>query len=75
MTALVRRRLPGTSPGSVDRAMRALGLAGVRRAKGIRTTISAKDGKRAGDLLDRAWAAAGTRSGDGPGDRPDRSPG
>jgi putative transposase len=42
MTALVRRRMPGFSPGSVDRAMRTLGLSGVRRAQGIRTTISAK---------------------------------
>ena len=57
MTALVRRRLPGTSPGSVDRAMRALGLAGVRRAKGIRTTIPAADGRRAGDLLNRDFTA------------------
>ena len=33
--------------------MRTLGLSGVRRDKGVRTTIPAKDGKRAGDLLDR----------------------
>jgi transposase InsO family protein len=57
MTALVRRRMPRASAGSVDRAMRALGLSGVRRAKGIRTTIPAKDGKRAGDLLDRDFTA------------------
>jgi transposase InsO family protein len=57
MTALVRRRMPGCSPGSVDRAMRTLGLSGIRRAKGIRTTIPAKDGKRAGDLLDRDFTA------------------
>jgi len=58
MTALVRRRrLPEASAGSVDRAMRALGLSGVRRDKGIRTTIAAKDGKRAGDLLDRDFTA------------------
>ena len=54
MTALVRRgRLPDASAGAVDRAMRILGLSGVRRDKGVRTTIPAKDGKRAGDLLDR----------------------
>lgn len=31
--------------------------------------MAAEDPLRAGDLLDRAWAAAGTRSGDGPGDQ------
>ncbi|TRY17221.1 DDE-type integrase/transposase/recombinase [Tessaracoccus rhinocerotis] len=59
MTALVRRQ-PGfaeASAGSVDRAMTALGLSGVRRGKGIRTTIPAKDGTRAGDLLDRDFTA------------------
>jgi hypothetical protein len=45
MTALVRRTtIPGASRGAIDRAMRALGLAGVRRDKGIRTMIPAKDG-------------------------------
>lgn len=48
MTPLVRRSLPDAPPGAVDRAMRSLGLSGVRRAKGIRTTIPAKDGRRAG---------------------------
>lgn len=58
MTALLRRRnLPEVSPGAVDRAMRTLGLSGVRRDKGMRTTIPAKDGKRAGDLLDRVFTA------------------
>jgi len=57
MTALVRRTSRGVSPGSVDRAMRTLGLQGVRRSKGIRTTIRAKDGRRAGDLLDRDFTA------------------
>ena len=38
--------------------MRTLGLQGIRRAKGIRTTIPAKDGRRAGDLLDRDFTAA-----------------
>ena len=58
MTALVRRRrLPGASAGSINRAMRMLGLSGVRRDKGVRTTIAAKDGKRAGDLLDRVFTA------------------
>jgi putative transposase len=58
MTALLRRSTdPAVSAGAVDRAMRALGLSGVRRDKGIRTTIPAKDGKRAGDLLDRDFTA------------------
>jgi putative transposase len=57
MTALVRRSMAQASPGSVDRAMRTLGLWGIRRAKGVRTTIPAKDGKRAGDLLDRDFTA------------------
>ncbi len=57
MTALIKRSMPSASPGSVDRAMKALGLNGIRRAKGIRTTIPAKDGKRAGDLLDRDFTA------------------
>ena len=37
--------------------MRTLGLAGVRRDKHVRTTIPAKDGVRAGDLLDRQFSA------------------
>ncbi|WP_341361322.1 IS3 family transposase [Georgenia sp. M64] len=57
MSALVRRRVPESSPGAVDRAMRALGLSGIRRAKGLRTTIPARDGRRAGDLLDRDFTA------------------
>jgi putative transposase len=58
MTAYVRRTaVPDASAGAVDRAMRTLGLEGVRRAKKVRTTIPAKDGKRAGDLLDRDFTA------------------
>lgn len=57
MTALVRRALPDASRGAVDRAMRSLDLYGIRRAKGVRTTIPAKDGRRAGDLLDRDFTA------------------
>jgi transposase InsO family protein len=49
MTAYLRRAaIPEASAGSVDRAM---------RDKGIRTTIPAKDGIRAGDLLDRDFTA------------------
>jgi transposase InsO family protein len=58
MTRLVRRSLPDASPGSVDRAMRSFGLQGIRRSKGIRTTIPSKNGKRAGDLLNRDFTAA-----------------
>jgi len=58
MTKFVQRSLPDASPGSVDRAMKALGLKGIRRAKGVRTTIPGKDGKRAGDLLNRDFTAA-----------------
>ncbi len=59
MTACVRRNGHRDATfGSVDRAMKALGLNGVRRDKGVRTTIPAKDGHRAGDLLDRDFTAA-----------------
>ena len=57
MTALVRRSNPGASPGAVDRAIKSLDLQGIRRSKGIRTTIRSKDGNRAGDLLDRNFTA------------------
>jgi len=58
MTALIRRTsLADASRGAVDRAMRALGLAGITRAKAVRTTIPAKDGVRAGDLLNRDFTA------------------
>lgn len=57
MTALIRRRLPDASWGAVDRAMRGLGLSGIRRDKTVRTTIPAKDGIRAGDLLNRDFTA------------------
>ena len=59
MTAYLRRPvMPEASAGSVDRAMRTLELVGVRRDKGVRTTIPAKDGTRAADLLDRDFTAA-----------------
>jgi putative transposase len=58
MVALLRRTsMPRVSFGAVDRAMRTLGLVGVRRDKGVRTTIPAKDALRAGDLLDRDFTA------------------
>lgn len=59
MTAMVRRSgHPDASPGSVDRAMKVLGLSGVRRGRALRTTIPSKDGTRAGDLLNRDFTAA-----------------
>ncbi len=58
MTALIRRTtIPGASRGAVDRAMRDLGLSGIRRDKSIRTTIPTKDGVCAGDLLNRDFTA------------------
>lgn len=58
MTAFIRRtRVADASRGAVDRAMRVLGLSGITRAKSIRTTIPAKDGVRAGDLLNRDFTA------------------
>ena len=58
MCALIRRSLPDASRGAVDRAMRTLGLEGVVRAKGVRTTIPGIDARRAGDLLNRNFTAA-----------------
>jgi len=55
---LDRTVLPGVSYGAVDRAMKLLCHNGIRRAKGIRTTIQASDGIRAGDLLNRQFSAA-----------------
>lgn len=58
MTALIRRTvIPDASRGAVDRAMRALGLSGITRAKAIRTTVPGKDGVRAGDLVNRDFTA------------------
>ena len=59
MTALIRLQTGygDASAGAVDRAMTTLGLSGVRRDKGIRTTIPGKGGTRAGDLLDRDFTA------------------
>jgi putative transposase len=55
---LDRTTLPGVSYGAVDRAMKLLCHNGVRRLKGIRTTIQSADGVRAGDLLNRQFSAA-----------------
>jgi transposase InsO family protein len=59
MLAPIRRNgLPHASFGAVDRAMRALGLSGVRRSKGVRTTAPAEDGVRASDLPCRDFTAS-----------------
>jgi len=42
---------------TTDRLMRDLGMNGVRRGRGVRTTIPAKDGYRAVDLLNRDFTA------------------
>ena len=58
MTHLLRRRGLEVAFCTMDRLMRDLGLDGVRRGKRPRTTVRAKDGHRAGDLLDRQFTAA-----------------
>src|SRR5690606_39457569 len=50
-------RRPAPPVGPVDRAMRTLGLEGIRRAKKLRTIIPNPNGKRAGDLLNRDFTA------------------
>jgi putative transposase len=58
MTAYLRRSgFPDIAACTVDRCMRILGVQGVRRGKKVRTTIPAKDGRRANDLLDRDFTA------------------
>ncbi len=58
MTALLHRQGHAVSPGSVDRAMRTLGLQGVRRGKKVFTTVADKAATRAPDLVKRHFAAA-----------------
>ena len=57
MTHNSRLGLVPATPNAVDRGMRLLGLSGVRRDKGVRTTIPARDGIRAEDLLNRDFTA------------------
>ena len=57
MTRWLRRQGHQVAFCTVDRLMRDLGMTGVRRGKGVRTTVPAKDGRRAGDLLDRDFTA------------------
>lgn len=58
MTAWLRRQGYQVGAGRVDRLMRAAGMNGVRRGRSVRTTVPAKDGHRAGDLLNRDFTAA-----------------
>ncbi len=57
MLAHLRRQGLAVAHCTVDRLMRAEGMNGVRRAKKVRTTVPGKDGRRAGDLLNRDFAA------------------
>ena len=57
MTHYLRRDGHRVAFCTVDRLMRDLGMNGVRRGKGIRTTVRAVDGHRAGDLVNRDFTA------------------
>ena len=63
MTAHLRRQGHPVSYDTTDRLMKTLGRNGIRRGKAVRTTIPAKDGARAGDLLNREFTAPGTEPG------------
>jgi putative transposase len=57
MTHWLRRQGHEVAFCTVDRLMRNLGMNGIRRGKRLRTTVPGKDGRRAGDLLDRNFTA------------------
>jgi transposase InsO family protein len=57
MTALLRRQGLVVSKRQVDRLMRDLGINGLVRGKGTRTTIPDRNAARAPDLLDRDFTA------------------
>ena len=58
MTAWLRRNgFEGFSHHTVDRLMRSEGMNGLVRGRKIRTTIPAKDAKRAEDLLNRDFTS------------------
>ncbi|MTD17479.1 IS3 family transposase [Nakamurella sp. YIM 132087] len=57
MTAYLRRQGHMVTPGSVDRAMTALGLEGVRRGKKVFTTVPDPAASRAPDLVGRDFTA------------------
>lgn len=52
---LGRNGFPGVSKHTVDRLMRGEGMNGLVRGRKTRTTIPAKNGVRAGDLLNRQF--------------------
>ena len=58
MTHHLRRAGHSVALCTVDRLMGDLGRNGIRRGKGVRTTVPAKDGQRAADLLNRQFRAA-----------------
>ena len=59
MTAWLRRKgFPEVSKHTVDRLMRDEGMNGLVRGRRTRTTIPGKNGKRAGDLLNRNFTAS-----------------
>jgi putative transposase len=58
MTHFLRRQGLEVAFCTTDRLMRDLGMNGVRRGKAVRTTVPARDGHRAGDLLNRDFTAA-----------------
>ena len=58
MTHHLRRQGLRVAFCTVDRLMRELGMNGVRRGKGIRTTVPRADADRAGDLVNRDFHAA-----------------
>ncbi len=58
MTQWLRRSgFPEASKHTVDRLMREEGMNGLTRGRKTRTTIPGKDGRRAGDLLNRDFTA------------------
>ncbi len=57
MTVFLRRSGHQVAFCTVDRLMADLGMNGVRRGRAVRTTVPAKDGHRAGDLLNRDFTA------------------
>jgi len=62
MTALLRRRGIAASSRRVDRVMRELGIRGLVRGRGVRTTVPDPAATRAPDLLDRDFTAVAPNS-------------
>ncbi len=58
MTALLRRQGLTVSKRRVDRLMRDLGLNGLVRGRGVRTTVPNRNADRAPELLERDFTAA-----------------